>query len=585
MSKRYLLLFLTFLALLGGLGVAPQVQAAGTLAGTSIQNQAYADYEDANGNRLDRVFSNTVTTVVSQVAGVDITPDTATKAVLPDTDVAFPANICNTGNGSDTINLSVSQDLSWTVHIYLDTDGDGVWDPGETTEVSDTGVLTADACYKVIVVARAPAGTVEGTTNDITLTGTSVFDGGISDAGVFTADVESAVFNISKSASPSDPKPGDIITYTVTGINSGTAVAYDILATDYIPANTTYIPESMKVGLIGGDYSSAYELDDANDGVDQNLGSATASGYYNSGENRVELEWSQCPPDGVFYFQVEVNSGVPAGTSIANSMTALYAHADGGPQDFSASSNTVTVTVANLAGVLLDPDRAGSGDPGDQIVYAFTSTNTGNATDTIDLTYTSDSGWTWVIWEDVDVDGTPGTDGDFILTDTDADGKVDTGPLNKNASVSLLAVATIPAGIPDKTVVNTIITGASNNDPSVTETETLTTTVTAPDLDISKEVSPTGNQPPGTELTYTITVTNNGTGTATNIVITDMVPNYTTYKTGSILTGFNVGTLTARSDAADSDGARHEGGAIIANTPSLGGAGGTFILRFTVTID
>ena len=45
---------------------------AGTAAGTVITNQAYADYQDPNGNAMARVFSNSVTTIVSQVAGVDV---------------------------------------------------------------------------------------------------------------------------------------------------------------------------------------------------------------------------------------------------------------------------------------------------------------------------------------------------------------------------------------------------------------------------------------------------------------------------------------------------------------------------------
>jgi len=118
------------------------------------------------------------------------------------------------------------------------------------------------------------------------------------------------------------------------------------------------------------------------------------------------------------------------------------------------------------------------------VVYAFTVYNNGNASDTIDLTYTSSLGWNWTIWLDSDGNGQPGTNGDVVLTDTDGDGKIDTGPLPPGGSVSLLAVATIPAGVSDGSIDTTIITGTSSIDTGVTDSENLTTTVTAPVLSV-----------------------------------------------------------------------------------------------------
>ena len=63
--------------------------AAGTPAGTSITNRIYVDYKDTNGNAMTRVFSNTIATIVSQVAGLEFVPATqetsAGKATNSDT--------------------------------------------------------------------------------------------------------------------------------------------------------------------------------------------------------------------------------------------------------------------------------------------------------------------------------------------------------------------------------------------------------------------------------------------------------------------------------------------------------------------
>jgi uncharacterized repeat protein (TIGR01451 family) len=245
--------------------------------------------------------------------------------------------------------------------------------------------------------------------------------------------------------------------------------------------------------------------------------------------------------------------------------------------------------------------------------YAFTVTNTGNAPDTIDLTYISSMGWAYAIWHDVDGNGIPGTDGDVLLTDTDADGKIDTGVLAQGGNIALLAVVTIPAGTSDATVDTTVITGATSiKNPETndydTSAVTMTTTVKSPVLSISKALTyveqPAGITPatctptdtatgvpcifvPGSKITYQITATNNGTGNATAVVMTDIIPANTTYVTGSIRTGSSTGSLVARTDAADADGGRYEAGAVIAGSSgniTLGPAG-TWVMEFKVTVN
>ncbi|MBN1663726.1 MAG: DUF11 domain-containing protein [Deltaproteobacteria bacterium] len=242
------------------------------------------------------------------------------------------------------------------------------------------------------------------------------------------------------------------------------------------------------------------------------------------------------------------------------------------------------------------------------MVYAFTATNTGNAPDTIDLSFSSTSSWTWVIWNDVDHNGIPGTDGDTILTDTDGDGKIDTGVLPQGGYLNLLIVTTIPAGTSDGQTDSTIITGASSIDPTVTSAVTMTTTVKAPVVSVTKAltyvVQPAGVTPatctptnistgagctyvPGSVLTYRITAVNNGTGNATAVVITDIIPSHTTYKAGTIRTGSNTGALMARTDATDGDGGRYDAGAVTAGGAGhlTLGPGGAWVLEFQVTID
>ena len=87
--------------------------AAGTPAGTVISNTATADYEDANANALQSV-SNTVTTTVSQVAAVDISPASNSSNADPGDTVCYLHTVTNNGNDSDLIDIWLaSPDLTF----------------------------------------------------------------------------------------------------------------------------------------------------------------------------------------------------------------------------------------------------------------------------------------------------------------------------------------------------------------------------------------------------------------------------------------------------------------------------------------
>ncbi len=225
--------------------------------------------------------------------------------------------------------------------------------------------------------------------------------------------------------------------------------------------------------------------------------------------------------------------GTPAGTAIQNTATVNFQDVNGNP--LSEVSNTVTTLVAQVAGVDISPAAlALSADPGDLVCYAHVVTNTGNGTDTIDLTTSSTQTWTGTLYHDLGVVGTyePGTD--TALTNTGGGGAVDTGSLGANGAINTILCVQVPAATPNGTIDQTTITGTSAFDNGETDTATDTTTINAPDLTVLKSVAPLGDQPPLAVLTYTITVTNNGAANATNVVLRDPIPGFTTYQAGTI---------------------------------------------------
>src|SRR3954462_5748991 len=86
---------------------AVMAYAAAPPANTSIGNQATATYTDSS-NTQRTVTSNTVVTIVQQVASFTLTTDGQTKPAAPGGQVVFPHTLTNTGNGNDTFTLAVA---------------------------------------------------------------------------------------------------------------------------------------------------------------------------------------------------------------------------------------------------------------------------------------------------------------------------------------------------------------------------------------------------------------------------------------------------------------------------------------------
>jgi uncharacterized repeat protein (TIGR01451 family) len=88
-----------------------------------------------------------------------------------------------------------------------------------------------------------------------------------------------------------------------------------------------------------------------------------------------------------------------------------------------------------------------------------------------------------------------------------------------------------------------------------------------PNVGLTKSVSPSGSQIPGTDLAYTINFSNGGTAAAQTLVISDPIPNNTDFKVGSVTN--NLGSTGLTVVVAYS----HNGGSTFVYTPASGGGG------------
>jgi len=258
--------------------------AAGTAAGTVIDNTAQLTYE-IGGTPLS-LSSNTVSVTVDERIDVVVTLQSPQVLVAGgDTNRSLLFRVTNTGNGSEDFLLAIDSNLPGdnfdpvpaVPAIYFDTDssgdltaGDLAYNPG----VNDPQ-LAADAFVDILLVNDIPLAAANGETGLSELTATSrtgsgnpgdVFanqgDGG-SDAVVGTSGGQAAdtgeylvsdvAVSVVKSVVVADPfggtqpVPGATLTYSITVEVTNSGTAGNSAVNDPLPANTTYVPASIRL--------------------------------------------------------------------------------------------------------------------------------------------------------------------------------------------------------------------------------------------------------------------------------------------------------------------------------------------------
>ena len=302
--------------------------------------------------------------------------------------------------------------------------------------------------------------------------------------------------------------------------------------------------------------------------------------------------------------------GTPVGTSIDNVAQVTF---ELGGTTLTQSSNPVSITVEEILDLNLlaqTPQRSVQAGDADQWLL-FTLTNTGNGTETFQLTSNN-----VVAGDDFD----PTVPAVTIYFDTDSSGDLspaDTAyvpgsndpDLVADASVDILVVYDIPSGLPDGSrgvVELSAVAATGSGNPgdvyaglgdggidAVVGASGATATTTAEyvvgnvQLDLVKSAVVNdqfgGNEPiPGATIVYSVTVTVTGTGTAVNSVFRDPIPVNTTYVAGSIqLNGAGL-TDAPADDAAEFTASPAE---VVVTLGDLTAAGGAQTIQFSVTID
>jgi len=163
----------------------------------------------------------------------------ANQNANPATTVDFALDVVNTGGGQDSYTLSSAVPAGWGVTYYLDANGNGVLDAGETTTLVSVGPVPASSEVNIIARVSVPAGAVPGV-NNASFTARSTNNGTISDTITNTVTVNSFAsvdFSADQNGAAS---AGGTLRYTHTLTNTGNVA--DTFALSYVSSQGwTYV--------------------------------------------------------------------------------------------------------------------------------------------------------------------------------------------------------------------------------------------------------------------------------------------------------------------------------------------------------
>jgi uncharacterized repeat protein (TIGR01451 family) len=353
------------------------------------------------------------------------------------------------------------------------------------------------------VVAQTPEGTV--ITNTATATYTDAnsnaytpVSGSVSVTVGFTAGV--TVTANTPSPTPASPSSADTLNFTLANSGNGN--------------DSLTISQSISVGSV-----------------------ITVTGYRYSGTTYASLATLNAALAGVAIAQagsitIKVVYDVASNKGGVNTVYTLTATSRRTPATSGNAASSITPAQTYAVAVTPHGGQNVQKLPGNAYSFSFTVQNNGNGSDNFDLLASSPGSAVFTI---VSVNGVAGDSARITLAAT------------ASQSVAVVYnVANVAGGSTD----TLDLLGRSVAQPATTDQGFMDLTVIKPNLTLAKAaylddgVTPvSGTVVPGQVIRYRITVTNNGSTSASSVQVTDALPAQVTYVSTSLATGWTVGVV------------------------------------------
>ena len=467
-------------------------------------------------------------------ADLAVTNSGSPSPVVPGSNITYTQTVMNNGpvDGIDATMTEVVPANTTFQSLVISGSGASGWSCS-TPAVNGTGVINctdadipagASGAATFTLVANVNAGTATGTQITDTISATSdTNDPNLANnsATVLTivGAANTANLAVTNVGLPNPVIAGNNITYTVTVTNNGPGASANATLSETQPPNTSFVSIAYASGTTGWTcFSNAYYC---------NIPSFPAGS------------------STTFTVVANVGSGVASGTVITDTANVSSTTIDPNP-----TNNNATVTTIVAAAGQADLAVTKTGTPltvlaGNKITYTVVVTNNGPAavanpllTDTFSCTLPSPPGGQTAC---LTVTSTTPYPTGWTCNAASGGQFTCNGPssMAANTSATFTFVMTVAAGtVPGTTANNSAAIGPTTNDPNTANNTAtaLPSTVASPtqsDVGILKTASPEPVDQ-GTNLTYTLQVTNNGPAVATGVAVTDILPGQVTYSSVSI---------------------------------------------------
>jgi uncharacterized repeat protein (TIGR01451 family) len=340
-------------------------------------------------------------------------------------------------------------------------------------------------------------------------------------SGAYCAGADLAVTN---AGTPNPVTPAGNITYTQTVTNNGPQDALNASLVEAVPANTAFVSIAVSgAGAAGWTCPAAPTA-----GVITCTNPDVVSGAAGA---------------ATFTVVVTVSGTAATGTQITDTVSATS-----GTNDPNLANNSATVlTIVGAAGTAnLSVTNSGTPNPvvvGGKITYTVVVTNNGpGAASNAMFTETLPANTTF--FSAAPTSGTAGwtcTPGTISCAYTNLPSGA---PLAAGASTTFTVVVTVTGGT---LITDTATVSSSTTDPNPSNNYATVTTVVASsssqaDLAVTKTGTPS-TVVGGNNITYTLTVTNNGPGAAATVTMLDTFPAHTTFVSISTVSGWTCTTI------------------------------------------
>ena len=465
--------------------------------GTVIINGVRVLSPDISTPALNLPDPDNVVTVVS-LPQLTVSKLAASPKVNPGNNITYTITVSNLGTaGAQNVKVT---DVLPAGTVFVSASNGGVHSNGTVTWTIAN--LPIGEQEDLTLVVNAAANLTDGTVlSNIASAVSPAEPTNVTDSSpsIVTVEVIAPVLNITKLPGAFTANAGENITYTITVRNTGNAPANNLIVTDPLPANTTFVSADN-----GGTFATGL--------ISWALGTLEAG-------NSINL-----------ILVVKVDPSTPVGTRIKNIATANSPGNLAGPV-LSSNNPNLEVVIQNLSTLVISKaaDRP-TIRSGQNIIYTISVINNGPS-DALGVVVNDalPAGTTFV----------SATNGGVF-----ANGNMSwlVGTIKSGEQVSLQVTVTSSAALTDGTVISNVATAVSPSDPAGIKTSPpslVTIDNSSPILEITKTPNAT-TITAGEEIVYTIIVSNSGNAPATNVTVTDQLPAGTTF----VATG-NGGTHSA----------------------------------------